>query len=41
MVTNEDVKHDLLLIIVTAISLLFVTGLAGPSTVPDEPIVFP
>ena len=39
--SREDVQHDLLLIITTALAILFVTGLAGPPRVPGTPVVFP
>lgn len=41
MPSREEVQHDLLLIIAISIAILFATGLAGPSTVTTEPVVFP
>ncbi len=38
---KEEVEHDLLLIIVTALTILMSTGLAGPPKVPEVPIVIP
>ncbi|MEW6447783.1 MAG: hypothetical protein AB1426_06815 [Bacillota bacterium] len=38
----EDVQHDLLLIIFTALAILLATGLAGPRAVaPGPSIVIP
>lgn len=37
----EETRHDLLLIIVTALFILFATGLGVPATVPGGPIVIP
>ncbi len=35
----EDTQHDLLLIIFTALAVLFSTGLAAETTAPQEPII--
>ena len=42
MATTEEIRHDLLLAITVALTLLLTTGLAGPPKVGGgTPIVFP
>ncbi len=41
MATGEDAQHDILLIIIVALVILFVTGLAVPPEIPTAPIVLP
>ncbi|MBA1336604.1 MAG: hypothetical protein HPY66_3039 [Firmicutes bacterium] len=38
---QEDCQHDLLLIIATAVFILFATGLAAPVEIPGQTIVIP
>ncbi|MFZ5643043.1 MAG: hypothetical protein ACOY46_05590 [Bacillota bacterium] len=39
MADIEDAQHDLLLIITTALFVLFTTGLAVPPELPTEPVI--
>ncbi|MFZ5942696.1 MAG: hypothetical protein ACOYVD_01175 [Bacillota bacterium] len=39
MSNEENSRHDLLLIIVVALFILFVTGFAIPTPITEEPIV--
>jgi hypothetical protein len=41
MATPEEAQHDLLLIIVTGLFILFSTGLAAPAEIPEQPIIIP
>jgi hypothetical protein len=41
MAIPENAKHDILLIIIAALGILFVSGLAVPLATPIEPIIFP
>lgn len=41
MATIEESRHDILLIIITALVILFATGLAEPVVLPRTPIVIP
>jgi hypothetical protein len=40
MAQNEEIQHDLLLIITTAVFILFATGIAAPIST-EPPIVIP
>ncbi|MFZ7101813.1 MAG: hypothetical protein ACOWWO_04020 [Peptococcaceae bacterium] len=41
MKSFEESQHDLLLIILVALFILFATGLAGPSPINEEPLIIP
>lgn len=39
--SKDELQHDLLLVIATVIAVFFATGIAGPSSTPGTPVVFP
>lgn len=40
-VNKEEVQHDILLIITTAVFILFATGISTPTAIAEAPIVIP
>jgi hypothetical protein len=41
MAIPENIQHDIFLIIVAALFILFVSGMAVPLQTPLQPIIFP